>query len=339
MNTGTQIIFLLAVAGAAAAAHVVARPRAGRFMLVRIPDAERHRAATRRVLILNALIAVAAAAVILGAPDSTGTAQLVAGFTAVFGPPLWILVELHRALRGARAATVPSRFHVWIEQPPRFASYLSPPLHLLNVATMIAPALVLHVVWKTPPWPWLAFFLPLMIYLTALVLACAWMQARERWVLPPENQERYAALHQEKRTRTVRLLETGMLLWNLAGAMIWISAAAGSSGPGYLGAGIAVIVGGPGVVALLATQLPRLTRLADELAGLARAEALGTRANGWRLHGLIYCSSGDPAVFVPKRSGLGHTLNLARPAAWFFLAAVLLVPAAIMLLALNSAGP
>jgi uncharacterized membrane protein len=40
--------------------------------------------------------------------------------------------------------------------------------------------------------------------------------------------------------------------------------------------------------------------------------------------GLIYFNPADAAVIVPKRFGIGWTLNFARPAAWVYLAAILL---------------
>ena len=55
---------------------------------------------------------------------------------------------------------------------------------------------------------------------------------------------------------------------------------------------------------------------------------------GWRLRGLVYVSASDPAVFVPKRGGIGQTLNLGRPAAWLFLAAVFFAPPAMILAAM-----
>ena len=43
---------------------------------------------------------------------------------------------------------------------------------------------------------------------------------------------------------------------------------------------------------------------------------LGTRKAGWKLGGLVYFAPDDPAVFVPKRVGIGQTVNMARGAAW-----------------------
>ena len=336
MNQGSQILLLLTLAGIAVAVHLVARYRPGRLMLVRVPDAERHRRRSRRTIAVNAALALAAAAAIGFAPDPSGRIQLLAWFTALVVPPSWILFELHRALRGRELASVPSRFHVWLERSPSFASYLSPPLQLLNAIALLAPLVVLAA-WRVSLWPSAALFVPLILFVTALAMSAAWMQTRGRWVLPDTDKKRYVALEIERRQRSVRLLETGLLGWNLAGGLIWVSVAAGSAGPGYFGAAVAVVIGLLGVVVPLATQLPRLARIADQLAELAGAESLGTRTEGWRLHGFVYFSKADPALFVPKRNGLGQTLNFGRRAAWLLVAGVLLVPPAITALALRAA--
>jgi hypothetical protein len=37
---------------------------------------------------------------------------------------------------------------------------------------------------------------------------------------------------------------------------------------------------------------------------------------------LEFYATDDPALFVPKRIGIGQTLNFGRPGAWIFLAAI-----------------
>lgn len=44
----------------------------------------------------------------------------------------------------------------------------------------------------------------------------------------------------------------------------------------------------------------------------------------WKL-GTFYLNRDDAALFVPKRFGIGWTMNLARPGAWAALAAILLI--------------
>ena len=48
-------------------------------------------------------------------------------------------------------------------------------------------------------------------------------------------------------------------------------------------------------------------------------------ADGW-VWGFIYYNPGDPDLIIQRRSGLGYTFNMARPAAWLFIAGFLLVP-------------
>jgi uncharacterized membrane protein len=50
----------------------------------------------------------------------------------------------------------------------------------------------------------------------------------------------------------------------------------------------------------------------------------GTPDAMWR-GGLIYYNPGDAAVIVPKRYGLGWTLNFARPVAWFYIGGTVLM--------------
>jgi hypothetical protein len=49
----------------------------------------------------------------------------------------------------------------------------------------------------------------------------------------------------------------------------------------------------------------------------------------WKL-GFIYFNRSDPRVFVPKRFGVGNTVNFAKPAAWLFLAGIIALIAAVL---------
>ena len=335
MDDGTKIVLLLSLASTASAVWVIAKHRPGRFLLTRVADAELHRAATRRVLAIDALVFVAAALAILLSSDPTTAA--IACPTAALVPPIWMLVELRLGLKKSAPTPVPSRFRVSLEPPPSLLSFLSPPLQLLNASALLLPLLLLAAIGEGSLGAWF-YFLPMMLFLTALISFIAWMQARERWVLPAAGTERYLELQRERRARTIRLLESGMVSWNVASAAIWICLALGRAGPWNAGAILPVLLAGPGFVILLALQLPRLTRIADELAALAGTDALGTRGESWRWGGLIYYAPSDPALFVTKRSGVGQTLNFARPAAWLFLAGVLLLPCSITLLAVATSG-
>lgn len=55
----------------------------------------------------------------------------------------------------------------------------------------------------------------------------------------------------------------------------------------------------------------------------ADREAPGDRT-GWKWGGLVYADPDNPDVFVPKRVGVGITINFARPMGWLLMALVLL---------------
>jgi uncharacterized membrane protein len=90
-----------------------------------------------------------------------------------------------------------------------------------------------------------------------------------------------------------------------------------------------VIIGslmtGPAMLIVLALALAPLNRIDEELRALGGGTALGTHSDGWRWGGLIYFAPDDPALVVPKRIGIGQTLNFARPAAWSVLIGILVV--------------
>jgi uncharacterized membrane protein len=76
------------------------------------------------------------------------------------------------------------------------------------------------------------------------------------------------------------------------------------------------------------------------LVRLGRLQRTGTGATGtgdrtedrfWKA-GLVYYNPEDPAIFLEKRFGIGYTMNMARPAAWYILGAVLGLPLLVALL-------
>jgi uncharacterized membrane protein len=48
--------------------------------------------------------------------------------------------------------------------------------------------------------------------------------------------------------------------------------------------------------------------------------------------GIFYSNHDDPAVFVPKRYGIGYTLNFGNPWSWFVLVLIFAAVAAPLLL-------
>jgi Family of unknown function (DUF5808) len=52
--------------------------------------------------------------------------------------------------------------------------------------------------------------------------------------------------------------------------------------------------------------------------------------------GVFYVNHDDPSVFVPKRRGLGYTLNFGNPWSWLVLALILLAVAIPVILGLSA---
>lgn len=72
---------------------------------------------------------------------------------------------------------------------------------------------------------------------------------------------------------------------------------------------------------------------ATSLRGLPREPVRNPEA--WRA-GFFYYDPADPALFVPKRYGLGYTFNFGRPSAIILAVAILLLPIAIAIVALSA---
>ena len=64
----------------------------------------------------------------------------------------------------------------------------------------------------------------------------------------------------------------------------------------------------------------------------ALAAAQDSTSDRYWMGGIVYFNPSDPALMVPKRSGLGYTLNMGRPVAWVFVSALVLLPAILPLL-------
>jgi uncharacterized membrane protein len=54
--------------------------------------------------------------------------------------------------------------------------------------------------------------------------------------------------------------------------------------------------------------------------------------------GILYHNPDDPALFVPKRYGLGWTLNFGHPRSTLFLISILLVPPVLLILTVLISG-
>jgi hypothetical protein len=91
------------------------------------------------------------------------------------------------------------------------------------------------------------------------------------------------------------------------------------------GPGLVLAVAGVGLLTLAGTLvvgLRRLSRLPPDPPGAATPDA------AWRA-GLFYVNRDDPALWVPKRMGVGYTLNLGHPGGKLLLAFLVTLPLAI----------
>lgn len=78
-----------------------------------------------------------------------------------------------------------------------------------------------------------------------------------------------------------------------------------------------------GILAIIVWMVVRTGFLSGETMTEPAAHA-DTSTNPWRA-GIFYCDPGNRSVLVPKRFGLGWTLNFARPASWIFLAGIVVL--------------
>jgi uncharacterized membrane protein len=259
-----------------------------------------------------------------------------------------MLLEAFGAIRSASPAVVPTRFRVPLGETPRVSSYVSTPLELAHVSLIALSCSGFWLVrsrlpdrvpmhfdlqgnvnrWGSPDELWM--MLGLMLFNLLLLWGITFGVARERWALPSENAEAYVAAQRRRRALIVRMVETLMLFVNASMAATWLGIAVGSL-PGHAGViGICVIASlvltTLGVVGSLAGFIGPLVRVQGEIKRLGGSAVLGTHATGWRWGGIVYYAPADPALFVPKRFGIGQTLNFARPAAWILLAVVLALP-------------
>ena len=69
------------------------------------------------------------------------------------------------------------------------------------------------------------------------------------------------------------------------------------------------------------------------IAALKSAGGRDTPDQCWKA-GIFYVNPDDESLFVPKRSGLGYTLNFARPWSWVVLAVIVVLTLAPLVFAL-----
>lgn len=362
MENVTSWTLALTMALTGACVHLVARPWSKRrvfFVDVGRELNDGDRARIRRVIVTNASVtALGIALSFLG--SGSVAAVLLVSLVLPFVPIGHLLIEIvavtRQLAREGRVGDPPARFSVLLDDPPPVARYASPALQLANGA-LIAGASAAFVWmlaelpaqvpvhwnaqgqidrWGSPHEMW--FWPGILLFDWVLTWVVAWGVARERWALPTEQAERYMALQLERRTAIVRMVEVLILLLNLSMVVMWLGFAYGSVPGNEAWRDNALVLGIVlmciGTLAPIAYFLPRMVRLQEQIREIAGSDVLGTRADGWRAGGLIYYAPEDPAVLVPKKVGIGQTLNFARPGAWLLIGGITLVPLVISAVAI-----
>jgi uncharacterized membrane protein len=80
-------------------------------------------------------------------------------------------------------------------------------------------------------------------------------------------------------------------------------------------------MGPPTIAGVVIATTAGLAGVVATVAYVARTPPDRTRAQRDHWRGVIYVNREDPALFVPKRFGIGWTLNFGRPASWIVLGA------------------
>lgn len=175
---------------------------------------------------------------------------------------------------------------------------------------------------------WSAFGLVfLQALLTAGLIAMTYATFHARADLDPEDPATSSRAHRDSQTLMAKAL---LILAACANVSILLAALLVWSAPPAPWAGLSAaaalpVVIGVGVIIGVMTQHRR--RVAAALADAPGANTgLTHRDDDRRSSRLFYADRNDPAVLVPKRFGVGYTLNFGRPASWLILAALVAVP-------------
>lgn len=359
MTFVARLVLVVSIASVALVIHWVARashPRRLFFIHLGRELSDADRARSRRLVWVNAVVSLVSMALVF-VPEPTGKLVLAASLAPLV-PTAWMLGEMVGLVRSLPVERVPGRFTVPLGEQPSTTSYVSAPLQVANLVVLLATAAAF--VWLLARMPdrvplhfdlqghanrygsprelWGLF--SIQVFDTLLVWVVAWGMSRERWALPPDNAERYAALSRERRALIVRMIEWIIVGTNLSISITWLSIAAAARAGRMPGAGLVVslVVAGVAMFLPLVAYLRPLLRVQDGIRELAGSEVLGTRSAGWRARGLIYFAPDDPALLVPKRRGIGQTLNFGRPAAWLILFAVIVAAPLLSFLATKLLG-
>lgn len=315
---------------------------------VRVPrdhaDAPVIRAQRRQYRLAVALVAVAATiAAVLGGDPAAGTVALAAEL--VVGVLLYL--RAHARVRAVKEEEnwFAGRRQVAVADtslrtdPPRYPWIWAVPTVVLTAATVVIGAadysrmparLAVHFGPSGRPDRWAArsfasAFGPVLAQVSAtlLLLAVAGVVLRSRAQLDAEDPQA-ATRHRRFVMGSARalivlggcagltFLANALLVWHLVVPPAWARAALNV---------VPTLLGAVAIMVLIIRFGQGGSRL--RLAGATTGGGRTVNRDDDRLYrlGLFYFNPDDPAVFVPKRFGVGWTLNVARPVTWVILGA------------------
>eukprot|EP00183_Erythrolobus_madagascarensis_P003363 CAMPEP_0185851542 /NCGR_PEP_ID=MMETSP1354-20130828/10286_1 /TAXON_ID=708628 /ORGANISM="Erythrolobus madagascarensis, Strain CCMP3276" /LENGTH=368 /DNA_ID=CAMNT_0028552551 /DNA_START=95 /DNA_END=1201 /DNA_ORIENTATION=+ len=286
---------------------------------------------------------VAACAVLFSTKPSLMYSAFLLGITLQVAALLAASFYLART-RSDQASLSSSR---WVEsESPSIVHIISARLHVVHAAVILSCVGVF--VWLAPRLParvplhWdmsgqadrhgnprdLWVFFKVIIMNTALLMLVLWAIAKERWVISDdqssENNTRAQELQLARRQVLARMMERTIVGVDVGLCVLWIGLAVSVSQVVELPVGAVVLVGSLLVLSLsyipVLVGLPEVRRIQSELTPILGDSAAGTDSSGWKWGGMVYYAPNDPAIVVPKRVGIGQTLNMARPASWLIFA-------------------
>lgn len=171
-----------------------------------------------------------------------------------------------------------------------------------------------------------------------IVFAIAhWMMARSKRPIDPSAPATSAlAYGRFARVQSIIMLVGGLALCACIGGMFFLPAL-GLVSLGTAGSAVGVVTGAfvlaMGVTYVLMGQSGG--RLAAEL---RTTDDLARDDDAHWVLGTFYFNPDDPSVVVPKRFGMGWTINHARPAAWLLIALIVLVSVVFVVVTLRLVG-
>ena len=363
LNSEVQAIMLILVAfiplvGLTMALTPRLQPR-GEVFSVSVPtsawdDPRIRRLMNRYVAIVIAatvLFTVAALALCLMGNAEASLAVVVVASLALMVIGYGLILRYRAKVQGLKRAcgwAAQSQQHVatigeGVEQAPRPISlawhWLYVPLVALTAAVVavgygsMPDAVPMHVdvsgnvTDMAPKSPMVAAFpVALEVFLAAVFAFCHWMVLRSKKGLEPGRPASSSwAYGMFAYAQTAFLLVMGLACTAACG----LGMALAMIGIVSMGVAVAVIIG----VALLCVVGDLIVGVKYGQSGsrVFRMEASDTLLSDddrfWKL-GMLYCNPDDASLFLPKRSGIGWTVNWGRPAVWALVVALVLFVAA-----------